>query len=379
MKVEAVRGRSDRALFVRMPWQLYRGDPVWVPPLRSSVRALLDQARHPFYGGGEGAEIELFLARDGTQVLGRVAAILNHAHNSAHRENIAFFGFFESVERPDVARALLAAVEDWAGSRGLDAVRGPMNPSTNYECGLLVEGFTRPPVLMMTYNPPYYVELIEAAGYAKAKDLYAYLSPVHGASLDRLERLAQRTRRRNPGLVTRDADLREFASEVRLVKDIYNAAWEDNWGFVPMSDAEIDWLAKELKPLVLPGLTRFAMVDGEAAGFLLCVPDWNAVLADLDGSPFRHPLRTLKHVLFTRAEHLEGLRLILLGVKRGFRDRGIEGVLLGEGLRVAIDTGYQWCEYSWILEENELTKRLVRLMGGDLYKVYRIYEKQLSV
>jgi GNAT superfamily N-acetyltransferase len=355
VKVEVVRGRSDRALFVRFPWQLYSGDPAWVPPLRSSVRALLDETRHPFYDGGKGAEIELFLARDGGEVLGRVAAILNHANNRANDENIAFFGFFESVERPDVARELLAAVEDWAGSRGLDAVRG-----------------------LMTHNPPYYAQLIEGAGYGKKEDLYAYLSPVHGASLDRLERLAQRTRRRNPGLVTREADLKGFAAEVRLVKEVYNAAWGDNWGFVPMSDAEIDWLAKELKPLVLPGLTRFAIVDGEAVGFLLCVPDWNVVLADLDGSPFRHPLRTLKHVLFTRAEKLEGLRLILLGVKPGFRDRGIEGVLLGEGLRVAIDTGYKWCEYSWILEDNELTKRLVRLMGGDLDKVYRIYEKRLS-
>jgi GNAT superfamily N-acetyltransferase len=361
-----------------MPWQLYRHDSAWVPPLRSSVRALLDEAKHPFYDGGKGAEIELFLARNKGEVLGRVAAIVNHEHNRVHDENIAFFGFFESVERPDVARALLAVVEDWAGSRGLDAVRGPMNPSTNYECGLLVEGYTRPPTLMMTHNPPYYAQLIEAAGYGKKEDLYAYLSPVHGSSLERLERLAQRTRRRNPSLVTREANLKEFGAEVRLVKEVYNAAWGDNWGFVPMTDAEIDWLAKELKPLVLPGLTRFAVVDGEAVGFLLCVPDWNVVLADLDGSPFRHPLRTLKHVLSTRAENLEGLRLILLGVKPGFRDRGIEGVLLGEGLRVAIDTGYKWCEYSWILEENELTKRLVRLMGGDLDKVYRIYEKQLS-
>ena len=378
MKVEAVRGRSDRALFVRFPWQVYRGDPAWVPPLRSSVRALLDE-EHPFYDGGKGAEVEIFLAREGGEVVGRVAAIVNHAHNRAHDENVAFFGFFESVDRPDVARGLLAAVEEWAGARRLDAVRGPMNPSTNYECGLLVEGFARPPTLMMTHNPPYYQRLIEAAGYDKVEDLYAYLSPVHGASLERLERLGQRTRRRNPGLVTREANLKDFSSEVQLVKMIYNSAWENNWGFVPMSDAEIDWLAKELKPLVLPGLTRFAFVDGEAVGFLLCVPDWNVVLADLDGSPFRHPLRTVKHVLFTRAEKLEGLRLILLGVKPGFRDRGIEGILLGEGLRVAIETGYRWCEYSWILEENELTKRLVRLMGGDLDKVYRIYEKRLSV
>lgn len=377
MKVSRVRGRSDRARFVGLPWKIYRGDSVWIPPLRASVRAMLDQAKHPFYEGGRAAQIELFLAWDGHDAVGRVAAILYNTHNTVHGENICFFGFFESVDRPDVARELLAAVEHWAAEHGADAVRGPMNPSTNYECGLLVEGFTRPPVLMMTYNPDYYPRLIEGAGYSKVEDLLAYISPVHGTSLERLERLAERTRRRNPGLTTREADLKDFSNEVRQVKEIYNAAWEDNWGFVPMSDAEIDWLAKELKPLVLPGLTRFAMVDGEPVGFLLCVPDWNSVLADLDGSPFRHPLRTLKHVLRTRAESLEGLRLILLGVKRGFRDRGIEGVLMGEGLRVAIDTGYQWCEYSWILEENELTKRLVRLMGGELYKTYRVYQKAI--
>jgi GNAT superfamily N-acetyltransferase len=336
---------------------------------------MLDQAKHPFYDHGHGAEIELYLAWDGKDVVGRVAAILNHAHNRAHKENIAFFGFLESIERPDVARQLLAAVESWAAERRLDAVRGPMNPSTNYECGMLVEGFTRPPVLMMTYNPRHYPRLVEAAGYRKVKDLYAYISPVHGTSLERLERLARRTRSRNPGLTTREVNLKDFVGEVQLVQEIYNAAWERNWGFVPMTDAEIEWLAKELKPLVHPGLTRFAFVDEDPVGFLLCIPDWNPVLADLDGSPLRHPLRTLKHLIGTKAESLDGLRLVLLGVKQQYRNRGIEGVLLGEGLRVAVDAGYQWCEYSWILEENELTKRLVRLMDGELYKTYRIYEK----
>jgi GNAT superfamily N-acetyltransferase len=228
---------------------------------------------------------------------------------------------------------------------------------------------------MMTYNPRHYPRLVEAAGYRKVKDLYAYISPVHGTSLERLERLARRTRSRNPGLTTREVNLKDFVGEVQLVQEIYNAAWERNWGFVPMTDAEIEWLAKELKPLVHPGLTRFAFVDEDPVGFLLCIPDWNPVLADLDGSPLRHPLRTLKHLIGTKAESLDGLRLVLLGVKQQYRNRGIEGVLLGEGLRVAVDAGYQWCEYSWILEENELTKRLVRLMDGELYKTYRIYEK----
>ncbi len=377
MTIRPVRSRSQRSQFIRLPWKLYRNDPLWVPPLRSSVRALLDEKKHPFYEGGRRAEVELFVAYEGHDPVGRVAAILNHAHNEVHEEKVAFFGFFEAIQRPDVARALLGAVESWAAERGATAVRGPMNPSTNYECGMLIEGFARPPVLMMTYNPPYYPRLVEGAGYGKAKDLLAYISPVHGASLDRLRRLADRTRRRMPGLQTREADLKHFASEVRLVQEIYNAAWERNWGFVPMSDGEIEWLADELKSLVHPGLTRFAEVDGEPVGFLLCVPDWNSVLAELDGSPLRHPLRTLKHVIHTRPESLEGLRLILLGIKAEFRNRGIEGVLLLEGLEVAVDAGYRWCEYSWILEDNELTKRLVRLMDGELYKTYRIYEKML--
>ena len=377
MTVQVVFGRRQLSEFINLPWRIYRGDPNWIPPLKASVRSVLDRRKHPFYAGGREAEAELFAARDGRRVVGRVAAIINHAHDRAHGEQAGFFGFFESVDRPEVARELLTAAEGWLRARGATVVRGPMNPSTNYECGLLVEGFDRPPVLMMTYNPPYYVDLVEGCGYTKAKDLYAYLSPVHGASLERLERIANRTRRRNPGLVTRGAKMKEFQNEVRLAKEIYNAAWEDNWGFVPVSDAEFDWLAKELKPVVLPELVRFAFMDGEPVGVLLCVPDWNPVMGDLDGSPLRHPLRTIKHVLRTKAENLEGLRLILLGIKPGFRDRGIEGVLLGEGLRVSIDTGYQWCEYSWILEDNELTKRAVRLMGGELYKVYRVYEKSL--
>ena len=375
MRIERVVGRADLAAFVDLPFTLYRDDPSWVPPLKAEVRKLLDARRHPFYAGGREAEIELFLARDGRRVVGRVAAILNHAHNRVHGESIAFFGFFECERRPEVAAALLAAVEGWARERGLEAVRGPMNPSTNYECGLLVEGFDRPPVLMMTYNPPWYAQLLEAAGYAKVKDLYAYLSEVHDASLERLRKLGERAVKRNPGLTTRSADLKRFDSEVALIKGLYNAAWEKNWGFVPMSDAEFDALARELKALVHPELVRIAFVDDEPVGFILTVPDWNPVLADLGGSVWRHPLKLLRHVLFTKAESLPGLRLILLGVREGFRNRGVEALLFAHVFEVAVRAGYECCEYSWILEDNELTKRAVRLMGGELYKVYRVYEK----
>ncbi|MDX2435990.1 MAG: N-acetyltransferase [Acidobacteriota bacterium] len=377
MTVKPVKGRADRKRFIDLPWKIYRGDSNWVPPLKASVREMLDVKRHPFYDGGREAELELFLAWEGPDVVGRVAAILNHAHNRVHEEKVVFFGFFETIDRPDVARDLLGAVEKWAAERGATVVRGPMNPSTNYECGMLIEGFGRPPALMMTYNPPSYPRLVEGSGYTKAKDLHAYISPVHGASLKRLQRLADRTRDRNPTLTTRGADLSNFEGEVKLVQEIYNEAWEKNWGFVPMTDSEIGWLAKELKPLVQTDLLRFALDDGDPVGFLLVMPDWNPVLADLDGSPWRHPLKTIHHLLKSKPETMEGIRLITLGVKPEHRKRGIEGILIGEGLQKSLEIGYSWCEYSWILEDNELTKRAVRLMDGELYKIYRVYEKSV--
>ena len=378
MRIDRVSGRGDLAAFIDLPFTLYKNDPNWVPPLKADVRKLLDPSRHPFYDGGREASIELFLARDGRQVVGRIAAVLNHTHNRAHDENVAFFGFFETVDRPEVANALLAAAEDWARERGVDAVRGPANPSTNYECGLLVEGFDRPPVLMMTYNPPWYADLVVGAGYAKTKDLYAYISPVHDDSLGRLKKLGARTQRRNPGLTTRSIDLKQFDREVALIKELYNAAWEKNWGFVPVSSAEFDALAGELKDLVHPDLVRIAFIDDLAVGFILTVPDWNPVLKDIGGALWRHPIKLIRHLLFTKAESLKGIRLILLGVREGFRNRGIESLLFANGIEVALEAGYEWCEYSWILEDNERTKGTVRLMGGELYKIYRMYEKSLE-
>ncbi|HHQ49626.1 MAG TPA: N-acetyltransferase [Acidobacteria bacterium] len=378
LEVRPVRGKTDLALFIDLPWRIYRGDPNWVPPLKASVRELLDADKHPFYGGGKDAEIELFLAWEGRKVVGRVAAILNRAHNRFHGENIGFFGFFESTDRQEVAEGLMAAVEAWAMTRKLDAVRGPANPSTNYECGLLIEGFDGPPVLMMTYNPEYYPALLEESGYAKVKDLYAYISPVHGRSLDRLGRLVERTRRRHPGITTRRANLKDFRGEVQLVQEIYNDAWEKNWGFIPMSEGEINWMARELKPLVQPDLLRFAFLDGEVAGFILAVPDWNPVLKDLDGSPWKHPIRTVRHLLKSKPETMEGLRVITMGVKQKFRKRGIEGILVYESIQEALRIGYSWSEYSWILEDNELVKGTIKLMDGKLYRKYRFYEKPLG-
>ncbi len=373
--VEKVSGRRDQAEFIALPWKLYRDDPLWVPPLRASVRELLDVQRHPFYAGGEAGDRELFVARDPSgEVVGRVAAIVNRAHNRFHDDRLGFVGFFECIDSAHASHALLDSACDWLSVHGCTGARGPVSPSTNYECGLLVDGFDRPPALMMPYNRPYMEQLFLAAGWTTVKDLYAYESEVHDRSVQRLQRFAERARRREPTLETRGANLKQFTDEVRLVQEIYNSAWEQNWGFVPMTDAEIEHMARELRSLVEPSLLRFAFLGGEPAAFLLAVPDWNPALRSLDGSPWRHPLRTLRLLATASPRAMTGLRLITLGVKEQYRKRGVEGVLFAEGLQAALEIGYRRCEYSWILDDNELTKRTVRLMDADLTKTYRLFE-----
>jgi len=372
LRVAPVAGRSELRRFVNLPWRLYDGDPYWVPPLKKQVRGLLDTS-HPFYEGGR-AQRELFLARRGDRIVGRVAAIVNRAHNEFHSDDNGFFGFFECEDDAEAAAGLVEAAALWVRERGCTALAGPVNPSTNYEAGLLVQGFDSSPAVMMTYNPRRYVELLEGAGLTKFKDLYAYSSPVHAGSLERLERFAERARRREPDLVTRDVDLREFNREVALIREVYNAAWEDNWGFVPVSEAEFEWLARDLKPLVDPELLRIAFMGDEPVGFLLALPDVNPALAVLNGSMW-NPIRLLQAMLIGRRR--AGLRLITMGVKEEFRLRGVEGVMFYEGLSAALRRGYSTCEYSWILEDNELAKRTVRLMNADLTKTYRIYHRAL--
>ncbi len=372
LRVTVASSGADLRKFVDLPWRLYAGDPCWVPPLKKQVFGYLD-LKHPFYANGA-AEREVFVAWRGTRVVGRIAAIANHAYNTYHKDRAGFFGFFECEDDPAAATELVAAACSWVKARGCDALVGPVNPSTNYEAGLLVHGFDTPPCVMMTYNPPRYAELLEATGLVKAKDLYAYSSGVHAKSLERLERFTEKTRKREPQLSNRSVNLKEIVSEVRIVHEIYNKAWENNWGFVPASQEEFDWLAKELKPLVDPPLLRIAFMGSDPAGFLLALPDVNPALAVLNGT-LTNPIRLLRATLIGRRR--DGLRVITMGVKEEYRLRGIEAVMFYEGLKAALDRGYKTCEYSWILEDNELTKRTVRLMDASHTKTYRIYSKPL--
>lgn len=372
LRLDRVESKEDLRRFLELPWHIFRGNPFWVPPLKKQVRAYLD-LKHPFYLGGR-AERELFLVYRGNKPVGRVAAIINRAHNAFHGDRWGFFGFFECEEDPEAVRLLFQGVEEYLRNKGCDTLVGPTSPSTNYECGLLVEGFDSRPTVMMPYNPPYYASLLEGVGFTKAKDLYAYWSPVHSASLERLRRFAQRIQEREPQLRVRTVNLKDFAREVGIIQEIYNLAWEKNWGFVPTSNEEFALLAKELKPLVDPNLLLVAFFGDNPAGFLLALPDVAPALAQLNGS-MGNPLRLLRAWWVGRK--LEGLRLITMGVKQEYRLRGAEGVMFYRGLQAALERGYRWCEYSWILEDNELAKRTVRLMDAKLSKIYRLYTKPL--
>ena len=369
------RGRADLARFFDVADSIYAGDPNWVAPLRSDV-AKVFQDENPFFRHGE---IQLFLALRGEKAVGRIAAILDRNHNSFHGERAAFFGFFESIDDPEVAGKLLEAAAGWGRERKMAILRGPTNPTLNDEAGLLVDGFDSPPVLMMTYNPRSYAALIEGQGFRKAKDLLAYWFPLEEKPLERLSRVAERFRRREPDVVVRNVSKGGLAEALPKIREVYNKAWEKNWGFVPMTPEEMDFMAKRLKPLLVEELLWLAEVrrpDGtlEPIGFMLMLPDYNRAIAETGGRLL--PFGWLKFLLATR--NIRTVRVLTLGIQKEYRLRGIQSIMMADSLRFLLKKGYTGAEVSWLLEDNELVIGAVRLWGGKLYKTYRIYEKAIG-
>ena len=306
IEVSAVDGKAALKQFIELPYWLYRNEPHWVPPLRIAVKELLDRVKHPFYAD---ADAEFFVARQDGRVVGRVAAILDKAHNRFHEEEAGFFGFFECIDDAGVAEALLTRAREWLRQRGAKVIRGPVNPSTNYECGLLVEGFDSDPMVMMTYNPRYYPALFDRLGLRKAKDLYAYLSNAQTISMEKIGRVADKALR-NTRVQVRPIDLKNYSAEVERVWKIYNSAWDRNWGFVPMSREEFAAMGKEMKQILKPELVLVGEVDGEIVGFALALPDVNQALKPAKGSLF--PTGLLKILYYQRL--IRRVRVLALGV-----------------------------------------------------------------
>jgi GNAT superfamily N-acetyltransferase len=366
IEVVAVHDNKELREFIEFPYTLYRHDRYWVPPLRIAVKELLDRGKHPYYAN---ADVEFFLARQGGRTVGRIAGILDKTHNRVHEEQAGFFGFYESVDDSEVARALLTQARQWVFDRGAQVIRGPVNPSTNYECGMLIEGFDASPVLMMTYNPRYYPRLMEQAGLHKAKDLFAYYILTQEMDSGKIARVAGRAMATN-GVRVRPIDMKSFDADVAKVWEVYNKAWQRNWGFIPMSREEFFAMGKEMKQILKPELVLVGEVEGRVVGFALALPDINRALKPAGG-------RLLPTGLFKILYHqrlIKMVRVLALGVIEEYRTSGLAAGFYAELLSVARRLGYYDCEMSWILEDNVLMHRSLELMGARRYKTYRIYE-----
>ena len=380
LQIHPVKTQEDLRAFVLFPWKVYAGDPHWVPPLLSARSALLDKAKNPFFKHG-GADF--FLAKRGTEVVGTIAGITNPLHNSFHNDKVGFFGFFEVLDDPQAAEALLGAAENWGRSYGHDVLRGPMQYSVNDECGLLVDGFDDPPRILMTYNPPRYMEYLTKRGFQQAMDLWAHSMEIEkfrgGEKLpEKLVRVVEKIKARR-NLRVRKMDMRHFEDEVGRVKKLYNSSWERNWGFVPLTDAEIDKLAKDLRPIIDPDLVFFVEIDGEPVGFSVTLPDLNEPMLHANPKPGTPEWLTLIKFLWNWkvGKRIRWLRVFTLGVRPEFRGLGVEALLCYETAQEALKKGYPNVEMSWVLAVNDAMNRVIRLMGGKVYKTYRIYDKAL--
>ncbi|MBN1400174.1 MAG: N-acetyltransferase [Anaerolineae bacterium] len=372
VQIEPVMSRRDLDEVILFPFELYKDDPLWVPPLIAERREHYDPHHNPFF---EHAEMQLFRAvRDGHTV-GTIAAIDDQLHPRVWNENVGFFGVFETIEDRQVATALLDAARTWLASRGRDVVRGPMNLNINDECGLLIEGYDGPPVIMMPYNPRYYRTFLEEYGFVKAKDLHAYKVDIasYGKDLEnlspRVKRVAQIARERY-GVTYRPVNLARLEEELELLKPIHREAWNKNWGALPMSDAEFSYLAKALKQILDPDLSYLGFIDDEPVGVFIVLPDFCQVAKHLNGRLF--PFGWIKYLWYKNK--VTGMRVIIMGVLEEHRLKGVESLFYVEGCRVAIRKGYQWAEMSWILEDNYKVSRGIETMGGRRYRTYRLYD-----
>jgi 8-amino-7-oxononanoate synthase len=375
IRVRPVASRKERLEFIRMTWPLYKNDPNWVPPLEMDRMRLIDIEKNPFY---KHAHLQLFLAEKNGQVVGRIGAIVNSTHNALHEDQIGFFGFFESVDDQDVANTLLNSAAAWLREQGMTEMRGPISPSMNDEIGLLVDGFDRPAMIQMPYNHPYYPRLLESAGFGKAKDLLAWNVEYPGCMTDKLQRVTDIVKGRGR-ISVRQLSMKRFPDEVERIKQVYNEAWQPNWGFVPMTDEEMNLMAYELKQIIDPEFVLFAEKDGQTAGFALAVPDVNqAFKAGSQIPPGAKNLPTAIMNLMTKKKQIKQLRIITLGVLPKYQGQGIDALLYREIMERAVRRGINNGEASWVLEDNVMMNRAAEMMNADAYKRYRIYQKNIA-
>jgi GNAT superfamily N-acetyltransferase len=378
LQVAAVESTQDMDDFITFPWKVYASDPYWVPPILSDRRDFLDPQKNAFF---DHARAQYFLARRNGQAVGTIAAFTNDYYNEFQEVNTGFFGFFEALDDPPAAAGLLQIAEKWARQAGHASILGPAQFSTNDECGLLVDGFDDPPRILMTYNPPRYVDYLVDAGYKKAMDLLAYRVDAEKFRTNfpgKLQRVVDKMRRRERFRL-RKMDLKVFDREVAIAKLIYNKSWEKNWGFVPFTDREFDHLADELRQLIDEDLTAIVECNGEPIGFGLCLPDVNQPLLKAYPRPKAIETFTMLKLLWhwkVRGD-IDWVRMFVMGTLPEYRGTGVDALMYMQVAESALQKGYKWAEISWVLENNLMMNRTAELMGGEIYKTYRMYEKAL--
>ncbi len=364
-----VSSRNQMKKFIRFPLSLYHDDPYYVPPLLWERKKFFSSA-NPLFNF---TEVAYFLAQENTgKVLGRVTAHINRNHNHFTGEKTGFFGFFECINDIKVAEALMAAAEDWLRQKGMSSIRGPFNFSTNEECGFLAQGFDRLPMIMMPYTRPYYLDFMTHLQYTTAKDLLAYEYTIPGRIPEYLERFSRQVQRRT-GVTVRTMDMNRFDEDVATAFQIYNSAWEKNWGFVPVTAAEFEYAARELRPIIDPSMVLFAQQNHQPVAFSFSLPDYNILLKKIRGRLFP---TGFFHFLFGRRA-IHQVRVALLGILRSHQRRGIDVLLYYHNFRNGLAKGYFKGEMSWVLNDNVLMKRALERMGAKVSKIYRIYEKPL--
>ncbi|NIM89711.1 MAG: hypothetical protein GTO17_02045 [Candidatus Aminicenantes bacterium] len=370
-KTSVVRVNSKRDLrkFIHFPWRIYKNDPHWVPPLILDLKERLSRDKNPFF---EHAKMDLFLAYKNDRLTGRIAAIMDENHNQFHDEKIVFFGLYESLNDLDTAKILLDKVAEWGRERGMDTLRGPVNLSMNDECAFLVEGFDSPPVIMMPYNPPYYLELMEKCGLRKAKDLLAFIMTKDHPTAEKVHQIVEKTKSET-NITLRNLKRKTADQDAEKIKFIYNEAWEKNWGFVPWTEKEMSYMVKKLKMVADYSLVILAEDRGKPVGFIFGMPNLNEVFKKMNGRLL--PFGILKFFLYRKK--IKGMRGIVFGVLNEYRLTGLSYLLYSELEKNAQVRGYEWAETSWQLEDNEAINRFIASTGGKVYKKYRIYEKRI--
>lgn len=372
-KIITVSNSSELKRFIKSQFNFYKDDKNFVPPLIMDRLKLLNKDKNPFF---KHSKMELFMVEENGNILGRIAAIVNDNHNKTHNDNVGFFGFFECENNQETANLLFDEAKKFLTKNGMTEMRGPANPSLNDECGLLIDGFDSPPVILMTYNPKYYINLIENYGLSKVKDLYAYHLVNEEYVSEKLERMQSIVRKRN-SLTIRSMNFsnkKQFKKDVETLKYIYNNAWEPNWGFVKMTDEEFDFLANDLKSIADPDYALIAEINGKPAGFALALPDINQCLIHNKNG---YLLPGIWHLL-TKKKKIDLLRIIVLGILPQYQRTGADAVLYWELGTRGKPKGIKYGEASWILEDNEMmNKGLTTTMLGKVYKTYRLYQKTI--